>query len=140
MGTLAAVILLDTSVLVDALTGRRHSSTALGGAIRQGERLGLSALVLYEWLRGPRNEAELQDQEALLPASAAFPFGASEAVIAAGLYRRVARARQRERDLAIAAAAPPPGALLGALEPPGFPGNPGLPLYTPPPLEARFPH
>src|SRR5204862_389675 len=83
----------------DALTGRRHSSTALSGAFSQGERLGLSTLVLYEWLHGPRNEAELQDQEALLPASAAFPFGTSEAVIAAGLYRRVARARQREADL-----------------------------------------
>ena len=131
MGPLAAVILLDTSVLVDALTGRRHSSTALGGAIRQGERLGLSALVLYEWLRGPRNEAELQDQEALLPANAAFPFGASEAVIAAGLYRRVARARQRERDLAIGAAAIARDALLWTLNAADFRDIPGLRLYTP---------
>ena len=133
MGTLAAVILLDTSVLVDALTGRRHSSTALSGAISQGERLGMSTLVLYEWLRGPRNEAELQDQEALLPANAAFPFGASEAVIAAGLYRRVARARQRERDLAIAAAALARDALLWTANAADFRDIPGLRLYTPSP-------
>ena len=130
MGTLAAVILLDTSVLVDALTGRRHSSTALSGAISQGERLGLSTLVLYEWLRGPRNEAELQDQEALLPASAAFNFGTNEAVIAAGLYRRVARARQRERDLAIAASAIARDALLWTLNDADFRDIPSLRLYT----------
>src|SRR3989442_11085107 len=130
MGPFATVILLDTSVLVDALTGRRHSSTALSGAISRGDRLGLSTLALYEWLRGPRNEAEIQDQEALLPANAAFPFGASEAVIAAGLYRRVARAPQRERDLAIGAAPLPPGAPLLAPKTPGFPGNSRPPLLT----------
>jgi predicted nucleic acid-binding protein len=131
LGPLAAVILLDTSVLIDALSGRRQSSTAVRGAISRGERLGLSTLVLYEWLRGPRNETELADQEALLPASAALPFGASEAVIAAGLYRRVARARQRERDLAIAAVAIAQNALLWTLNPGDFRDIPGLQLYAP---------
>ena|SRR3989442_11718772 len=132
MGPFATVILLDTSVLVDALTGRRHSSTALSGAISRGDRLGLSTLALYEWLRGPRNETELRDQEALLPANAAFPFGASEAVIAAGLYRRVARARQRESDLAIAAVAITQDALLWTLNADDFRDIPGLRLYTAP--------
>jgi predicted nucleic acid-binding protein len=125
------LILLDTSVLVDALTGRRLSSAALRGTISRGERLGLSTLALYEWRRGPRNETELADQEALLPASAALPFGASEAVIAAGLYQRVARARQRERDLAIAAVAITQHALLWTLNPADFRDIPGLQLYTP---------
>jgi predicted nucleic acid-binding protein len=127
------VILLDTSVLVDALTGRRQSSRAMRGAISRGERFGLSTLALYEWLRGPRNETELADQEALLPASAALPFGASEAVIAAGLYRRVARARQRERDLAIAAVTIAQNALLWTLNPADFLDIPGLELYAPSP-------
>ena len=48
------MIVLDTSVLVDALTGPRRSAPALRRAIESGERLLLSSLVLYEWLRGPR--------------------------------------------------------------------------------------
>jgi predicted nucleic acid-binding protein len=125
------VILLDTSVLVDALTGRRQLAAALAGAIGRGERIGLSTLALYEWLRGPRTERELSDQEELLPANAALPFGASEAVIAAGLYRRVARARQRERDLAISAVAIGHDAMLWTLDLGDFRDIPGLRLYTP---------
>lgn len=127
------MILLDTSIMVDALTGRRRSASALGGAIGRGERLGLSTLVLYEWLRGPRNETELRDQEALLPANAALPFGAREAAIAAELYRRVARPRQRERDLAIAAVAIAQDAPLWTADAGDFGDIPGLKLYTPPP-------
>jgi predicted nucleic acid-binding protein len=132
MGPPEEVILLDTSVLVDALTGRHQLAAALAGAIGRGERIGLSTLALYEWLRGPRTERELSDQEELLPASAALPFGASEAVIAAGLHRRVARARQRERDLAIAAVAIGHDATLWTLNLPDFRDIPGLRLYTPP--------
>jgi predicted nucleic acid-binding protein len=71
----ASVIHLDTSVLVDALTGPRRSAPALRGVLDQGERIGIATLVLYEWLRGPRREAELLHQEALLPAAEALPFG-----------------------------------------------------------------
>ncbi len=48
------MILLDTSVLIDGLSGPRRSAPALRAAIEDGERILLSALVLYEWLRGPR--------------------------------------------------------------------------------------
>ena len=91
----ASVIHLDTSVLVDALTGPRRSAPALRGVLDQGERIGIATLVLYEWLRGPRRDAELLHQEALLPAAEALPFGPREAALAAELYRLVPRARQR---------------------------------------------
>lgn len=45
--------LLDTSVLIDSLSGPRRSARTLRSAIEQGERL-LIPSVLYEWLRGPR--------------------------------------------------------------------------------------
>jgi predicted nucleic acid-binding protein len=89
------VILVDTSVLVDALTGHRHLLPALTSTVGRGERLGIPALVLYEYLRGPRSAAEIAHQEDLLPADRALPFGAVEATIAARLYRVVPRARQR---------------------------------------------
>ena len=60
------MIHLDTSLLVDALTGPRRSSGALRKTIERGERLTLSTLVLYEWRRGPRLPEELAAQEALL--------------------------------------------------------------------------
>jgi predicted nucleic acid-binding protein len=97
------VIVLDTSILVDALSGPRRSADALRAAIERGERLVLPTLVLYEWLRGPRIAEELAAQEALFPSDAALPFGAQEASIAARLYATVSRPRGRELDLAIAA-------------------------------------
>jgi predicted nucleic acid-binding protein len=125
------VILLDTSVLVDALTGPRRSAPALRRAIEHGERLLLPSLVLYEWLRGPRLPEELAAQEALLPANAAVPFGPVEAARAAQLYVRLARGRGREIDLAIAACALTLGARLWTLNSRDFRDLEGLELYPP---------
>ena len=99
------MIHVDTSILVDAFTGLQRSLPALRGLIERGEPLGISALVLYEWLRGPRLEEEIALQEGVFPADAAVPFGGREALLAARLYRHVRQARRRELDLGIAACA-----------------------------------
>ena len=99
------MILLDTSVLIDGLTGLRHTAAALRDAIERGERLALPSLVLYEWLRGPRRPEELAAQEALFPGESAIPFGPAESALAASIHRRIRGARGREIDLAIAACA-----------------------------------
>ena len=65
----------------------------------------MPALVLYEWLRGPRNTAEIAAQEALFPSEAVIVFGWREAALSAELYRSFRRPRGREIDLAIAASA-----------------------------------
>lgn len=124
----AVVIHLDTSVLVDALTGPRRSAPKLRQAIARGERIQLSAIVLYEWLRGPRQPDELNDQELLFPRDAAVAFGAAEAARAARLYAQVARARVRGReiDLAIAACAMSYGASLWTLNREDFADITGL--------------
>ena len=96
---------LDTSARVDALTGPRRSLDALIGLAEQGHRLSLSAIVLYEWLRGPRTRDELAVQENLFPRTSAVPFGADQSALAAKLYGAVKRPRGREIDLAIAACA-----------------------------------
>ena len=106
---------VDTSALVDALIGPRRSLDVLIGLAEQGHRLSLSAIVLYEWLRGPRTRAELAVQEDLFPRARAVPFGAEQAAIAARLYRAVKRPRGREIDLAVAACALHDGAALWTL-------------------------
>jgi predicted nucleic acid-binding protein len=123
------VIHLDTSVLIDALTGPRRSAKALRRVLDRGERIGIATPVLYEWLRGPRRDVELAHQEALLPAATARPFGPREAALAAELYRVVPRARQREFDLAVAACALTGGAALWTLNGDDFRDIPGLGLF-----------
>jgi predicted nucleic acid-binding protein len=124
------VIVLDTSVLIDALSGPRRSAPALRRAIERGERILLPSLVLYEWLRGPRQPEELAAQEALFPAAVALPFGSAEATRAALLYVALPRGRGREIDLAIAACALTLSARLWTLNPRNFRDLPGLELYT----------
>jgi predicted nucleic acid-binding protein len=123
------VIVLDTSVLIDGLTGPKRSAAAIRESLVEGERMMLPALVLYEWLRGPRLPEELAAQEALFPAKSAVPFGPEEAIASAGLYRTVKRPRSREVDLAIAACALVRGAHLWTLNPGDFRDVPGIRLY-----------
>ena len=125
------MIHLDTSLLVDALTGPRRSAGELRRALGAGERLSISTLVLYEWLRGPRVESELADQEALFPSAEAVPFGPREADLAAELYRTVPRPRRREFDLAVAASALASEAALWTLNPNDFNDIPALALFGP---------
>jgi predicted nucleic acid-binding protein len=122
------IVHLDTSALVDALTGPRRSLEALAALIDEGHRLGLSAIVLYEWLRGPRTPVELAAQEELFPEETAVSFGTAEARLAAQLYRRARRGRGRETDLAIAACALAHNAWLWTLNPADFQDVPDLRL------------
>lgn len=122
------IVHVDTSALVDALTGPRRSLDALISLVDEGHRLMVSTIVLYEWWRGPRTRAELGVQQELFPAAAAVPFGAEQADTAARLYRSVAKARGREVDLAIAACAITSNAALWTLNPADFRDVPGIRL------------
>jgi predicted nucleic acid-binding protein len=123
------VIVLDTSVLIDSLSGPKRSAPALRRAIERGERLLLPTLVLYEWLRGPRLPEELAAQEALFPSESAVPFGPQEAALSAKLYRTLRRPRGREIDLAIAACAISRQAQLWTLNGADFADIPDLRLW-----------
>lgn len=96
-----------------------------------GEEFLLPALVLYEWLRGPRLSEEIAAQERLFPSKLAIPFGTEEAIVSADLYRAVRRARTREVDLAIAACALVRGARLWTLNRADFQDVPGIRMYGP---------
>ena len=125
------MIHLDTSVLVDALSGPEGSAPSLRTAIESGERVLLSAVVLYEWLRGPRRAVEIAAQEALFPLQEVVGFGPAEARCAAVLYQRAPRPRRRDLDLAIAACALTHGARLWTLNPGDFEDIADLTLYRP---------
>lgn len=127
------MIHLDTSVLVDALTGPRRSAAALRAAMASGERIAVSTIVLYEWLRGPRRPEEIDVQEQLFPKEEAAAFGVAEAARAAALYRNVRRPRGREVDLAIAACALTQEATFWTLNVADFRDIDGLTLYQPDP-------
>ncbi len=122
------MILLDTSVLIDSFCGTRTSEARLRRLISSGEPVRLPAIVLFEWLRGPRIAKELIDQENVLPSERALPFGHTEAAVAAQFYRNVRSPRSREIDLAIAATAISHGASVWTLNPRDFVDVPGLRL------------
>ena len=122
------IVHVDTSALVDALTGPRRSLDELERLIGDGHRLMLSAIVLYEWWRGPRTRPELAAQQELFPAEAAVSFGVEEATVAARLYRSIPKPRGREVDLAIAACALANAAALWTLNPADFRDVPELRL------------
>ncbi len=122
------MILLDTSALILSLTADRPEAPTLRSLIENGERLGLPAIVLYEWWRGPRTASELAVQEDLLPSEESFPFDNQAAQLAAELYKRLGRPRTRQFDLAIAATALTVGGRLWTLNPADFEDIPGLDL------------
>ena len=119
---------IDTSALIGSFSGARVMVGKLRTVLESGEQVALSAIVLYEWLRGPRVHQELVDQEAVFPRDHAIPFGPAEAALAADLYKRLKGARGREMDLAIAATALVRNAVLWTLNPEDFRDIPGLQL------------
>ena len=125
------MIQLDTSVLIDALTGPKRSGPRLRRLVAEGQRISLSSIVTFEWRRGPRTAEEIADQEALFPTTDSIPFGADEALVAADTYRKVKRPRGREFDIAIAACAIVHDALLWTLNPADFKDIPNLKLLPP---------
>jgi predicted nucleic acid-binding protein len=92
------------------------------------ERILLSALVLFEWRRGPRIQEQIDAQEALFPSNDAIPFGSVEACVAADVYKKVKRPRGREIDIAIAACAIAHNARLWTVNPNDFKDIPNLEL------------
>jgi predicted nucleic acid-binding protein len=122
------MIHLDTSVLIDALTGPRRSGSRLRQWVLEGERIFLSSIVLFEWRRGPRTPEEIADQEALFATGDSVLFGPDEALVAAELYRKVRHPRGRELDIAIAACAIGNDAALWTLNPADFRDLPNLKL------------
>src|SRR5436190_24134912 len=98
------MIHLDSSVLIDGLTGPRRSQPRLRQLIQEGERIVLSSSLSSNGalVRGRAKKLQIRRLCSRLDS---VPFGPAEAVAAADGYRKVKRARGREIDIAIAACA-----------------------------------
>jgi predicted nucleic acid-binding protein len=118
--------------MVDAFTGARPLLRELRVAGVNGHRVASSTPVMFEWLRGPRVDVELQLQRELCPADRIVAFGGAEAAVAASIYKNLKRARGREMDIAIAACAIEQGASLWTVNPADFKDIPALQLYVAP--------
>ncbi len=125
------MIHLDTSILIDALTGPRRSLPGLRRIVADGIRVAVSSLALYEWRRGPRTADELAIEAALLGPEVTVGFGEREASMAAEIYRRLPQSRGREIDIAIAACALVHHAHVWTLNASDFDDIPGLGLHRP---------
>jgi len=122
------MIHLDTSVLIDSFSGKKLLAPRLRQLLDDGQRILLSAPVLYEWRRGPRIPEQIDAQEALFPSTEAITFGPAEAVVAAEVYKKIKRPRGREIDIAIAACAMVHDAELWTVNPADFKDIPRLKL------------
>ena len=122
------MILLDTSVLLAALTGPRPMLPELRRRFAAGERMAVPALVLFDWRLGPRTAEELACQEELFPAAAALPFAAEDAALAAELFKQIPPGNSGAMAVAIAACAIRQEAALWTLQPEDFAAIPHLRL------------
>jgi predicted nucleic acid-binding protein len=123
------LIHLDTSLLIDAFSGGRRSLERVRAATANADVITFCTIVLFEWLRGPRTQDESRAVDAFFELDLLPAFGRAEAACAAGLYRRVKGARQRQADLAIAACAIEHDAALWTLNRSDFEDIPELRLY-----------
>ncbi len=118
---------VDTSVLIEEFA--QPGQARLRTAVREGHRLTMCTVALYEWLRRTRSSAEIDLQRAFFPEAMLAAFGVETARVAARVYRSLKRGRSREIDIAIAAAAIEHDAWLWTLNPEDFEDIPGLTLY-----------
>ena len=120
---------LDTSVLIDAFCEPFAELDALEHATAAGHLLRISSPVLFEWLRGPRTDAELRRQNAFFRVDEALVFDAACARLSAAIYRAIGNPRGREWDIAIASCAIEHNASLWTSNVGDFSDIPRLRLY-----------
>jgi predicted nucleic acid-binding protein len=125
---MTGVVHLDTSVLIAALTADRPLAKSFRDEIAGGTRMVVSALVVFEYVRGPRSDAETREFRQLFTDVDRVAFGDLEAAAAAALYRVLERPRGREMDICIAASAITHGARLWSINAKDFADIPGLRL------------
>ena len=119
---------LDTDFMLKAISAKGPEQTLLRRLSNTDAAIEISAIVWYEFCRGPRSP----DQEALarsyLETDGIIPFDEAVAASAADLFRRLGSPRKRAADIAIAATALSRGACLLSANSRDYSGIEGLRL------------
>lgn len=121
---------LDTDFFVYALSAPGTERKRLGSLSESGAEIQVSAIVWYEFSRGPRTPEQLAVARSFLGEDGVLPFSEGLASQAAEVFRRLGSPRRRAADVAIGVTAAAHGATLLTRNARDFTGIPELRLET----------
>lgn len=117
---------LDTDFLVHGLAGTGPERRKLVEVLESPEEVEISAIVWYEYSRGPRTVEQLAVARTIFSQDGIVPFTAPIAVATAEMFRKLGSPRRRAADIAIGITAVMRGATLITRNVRDFAGIDGL--------------
>lgn len=121
---------VDTDFFVYALSVPGPERRRLVGLSESDADIRASAVVWYEFSRGPRTPEQLAVARSFLGENGVVPFSDALATQAAEVFRRLGSPRRRAADVAIGVTAAADGATLLTRNSRDFAGIPDLSLET----------
>lgn len=120
------IIHLDTDVLIYAISVRGPERRRLEALLRSDATIEASAIVWYEFSRGPRTPEQLAIARDIFEPQGIIPFSEQLAEAAADQFHRLGSPRKRAADIAIGVVARSRGATLLTRNARDFAGIDGL--------------
>jgi predicted nucleic acid-binding protein len=122
---------LDTDFLVFAVSRSGPERRRMMQVLESGSRIEASAIVWYEFARGPRTPEQLALARELFDKDGIVPFSEELAMLAAEQFRRLGSPRRRAADIAIGVVACRRDAILLTRNARDFAGVDGLRVDEP---------
>jgi tRNA(fMet)-specific endonuclease VapC len=87
-------ILIDSSIIIDFFRKKNKKETILYQLFQQDQSLAISVLTYYELLCGSKTRELQRDTEKILSLFKVLDFRTDEAILAAGIYRKLKKTNQ----------------------------------------------